>query len=235
MPDIERQLLLGRYFDFTSKHALSKRAARFITEHLSDAAKLVDETGHAGIRRLNHWPMRFTAAKNRICQVLMRSSGRLKPSIVCHIYKQICTGTCFVWKDKLSGELADRVFETDQRRYMDLAVGQSEHGVFLSCFEIAGYLIAYNLRKQRHCVSTGNVFAKRHQVDLPIYLHVFAAIGNKQRRVVKVSLVYVDCSQQKVRVCRRGQIHNEFVALLVCKNWPGHRALRPNQQVRWGI
>src|SRR6476659_2186290 len=131
MSGIEGQLEFSRHFDLASKHALSKRAARFITEHLSDATKLVDETGHAGIRRLNHWPMRFTAAKNRICQVLMRSSGRVKPSIVWHIYKQICTGTCLAWKDKLSGELADRVFETDQRRYMDLAVGQSEHGVFL--------------------------------------------------------------------------------------------------------
>src|SRR6476660_8414371 len=96
MPDIESQLLLGRYFDFTSKHALSKRAARIISEHLSDAAKLVDETGHAGIRRANHWPTGFYAAKDCIRQVLMRSSGRLKPAIVRHIHEQVRTGTYFV-------------------------------------------------------------------------------------------------------------------------------------------
>ena len=202
MPDIKRQLLLGRHFDFAGKHALSKRAARFILEHLSDAAKLVDETGHAGIRRADHWPTRFYAAKDCIRQVLMRSSGPLEPAVVRHIYEQVRAGSCVGWKNKLSGELANRVFETDQRRHMDIAVGQSEHGVFLSFFKIAGYLIAYNPRKQRHCMSTGNVFAKRHQVDLSIHLHAFAAIGNEQRRVVNVSLVYVDRSQQKIRVRR---------------------------------
>src|SRR6478736_9404597 len=90
------QLLFGRRFDFTRKHALSKRAARFIPKYLSDAAKLVDETGHAGIRRANHWPMRFYAAKDCIRHVLMRSSRPLKPSVIRHIYKQIRAGTCFV-------------------------------------------------------------------------------------------------------------------------------------------
>ena len=130
MSGIKRQLLLGRHFDFAGKHALNKRAARFIPKHLSDAAKLVDETGHAGIRRANHWPTRFYAAKNCIRQVLMRSSGPLKPPVVRHIYEQVRAGTCLGWKNKLSGELANRVFETNQRRHMDIAVGQSEHGVF---------------------------------------------------------------------------------------------------------
>src|SRR5882672_2078245 len=235
MPGIERQLLLGQDFDLAGKHALGKRAARFIPEHLSDAAKLVDETSHASIRRADHWPTRFYAAKNCICQVLMRSSGPLKPAVVRHIYEQVRAGTCLVWKDKLSGELANRVFETDQRRHMDIAVGQSEHGVFLSSFKIAGHLIAYNPCKQRHPMSTGNIFAKRYEVDLSIYLHAFAAIGNKKGRVVNVSLVYVDRSQQKVRLCRRGQIHDKFVTLLVREDWSGHRAFRPNQQIRWRI
>ena len=64
MPDVKREVLFGRHFYFSSKHPLSERAARFIPEHLSDAAKLVDETGHAGIRRADHWPTRFYAAKN---------------------------------------------------------------------------------------------------------------------------------------------------------------------------
>src|SRR4030095_2031989 len=123
MSDIKRQLLLGRHFDFAGKHALSKRAAGVIPEHLRYAAKLVDETGHAGVRRADHWPTRFYAAKNCIRQVLMRSSGPLKPAVVRHIYEQVRAGTCLIWKDKLSGELANRVFETDQWRHMDLAVG----------------------------------------------------------------------------------------------------------------
>src|SRR6478672_2498139 len=94
---IKGQLLFGRRFDFTRKHALSKRATRFIPKYLSDAAKLVDETGHAGIRRANHWPMRFYAAKDCIRHVLMRSSGSLKPPVVRHIYEQIRTRTRLVW------------------------------------------------------------------------------------------------------------------------------------------
>src|SRR6266481_4117867 len=127
MPDIKRQLLLGRHSYFSGKHALSKSAARVIPEHLRDAAKLVDETGHAGIRRADHRPTRFYAAKDCVRQVLMRSSGPLKPAVVRHIYEQVRAGTCLVWKDKLSGELANRVFETNQRRHMDIVVGQSEH------------------------------------------------------------------------------------------------------------
>jgi hypothetical protein len=111
---------------------------------------------------------------------------------------------------------------------MDIAVGQTEHGVFSPFFKIAGYLIAYNLRKQRHPMSTGKIFAKRYEMDLSIHLYAFAAIGNKQRRVVNVSLVYVDRSLQKVRLCRRGEIPDEFVTLLVRENRPGHRAFRPN-------
>src|ERR1700746_2207324 len=135
MPTIKRQLMLGRHFDFTGKYALSKRATRSIPQYLSDAAKLVDETGHTGIRGTDHRPTRFYAAKDCVRQVLMRSSGSLEPPVVRDIYEQVCAGTCFTWKDKLPGELADRVFETDQRRHMDLAVGQSEHGVFFSFFE----------------------------------------------------------------------------------------------------
>src|SRR6516162_8826753 len=115
MSDVERQLVLGRHFDFTDKHALNKRAAGVIPEHLSDAAKLVDKTGHAGIGRTDHWPTRFNAAKDCIRKVLMRSSGPLKPPVVRQIYQQIRTGTRLAWKDKLSGELANRLFETNQR------------------------------------------------------------------------------------------------------------------------
>ena len=113
MPHIKRQLVLGRHFDFSRKNALSKRAARVIPEHLRDAPRLVDETGHASIRRADHWPTRFYAAKDCIRQMLMRSSGPLKPAVVRHIYEQVRTRTRLAWKDKLSGELANRVFETN--------------------------------------------------------------------------------------------------------------------------
>src|SRR4029453_15523567 len=137
MPGVKRQLLFGRHFDFAGKHALSERAARVIPEHLSDASKLVDEAGHAGIRRANHRPTRFYAAEDCVCQVLMRSAGSLEPAVVRHFYEQVRTGTCLVWKDKLSGELANRVFETDQRRHMNIAISQSKHRIFCSFFKIA--------------------------------------------------------------------------------------------------
>src|SRR4029450_5874807 len=135
MSDIERQLLLGGHFDFAVQHALSKRAARVISEHLSDATKLVDETGHASICCADHRPTRFHAAKGCVRQVLVRSSGPLKPAIVRHVYEQVRSRTCLVWKYKFSGKLANRVFETDQWRHMNIAIGQSEHGVICSFFE----------------------------------------------------------------------------------------------------
>jgi hypothetical protein len=115
--------LFGRNFDLARKHALGKCASGVILQDLSGAAELVDETGHAGIRGPNHWPTRFYAAKNGIRQMLMRSSGPLKPSIICHVYEQIRPRACLSWKDKLSGQLADRVFETDQRGHMNIAIG----------------------------------------------------------------------------------------------------------------
>src|SRR5215469_8241138 len=40
MSDVERQLVLGRHFDVAGEHALRKRAAGVILEHVGDAAKL---------------------------------------------------------------------------------------------------------------------------------------------------------------------------------------------------
>src|SRR5215831_12872221 len=176
MSDIECQLMFDRDVDLASEHAFGKCAASVIPQHLSHATELVYKTSHSSVRCPNHWAACFHATKNRICQVLVRSGGPLEPPVVGHIYEQVCSGTCVVGKDKLSGKLANRVFKTDQRRHMDIAIGQSEHSVFFSFFKIAGYLIAYNLRKQRHSVSTGNIFAKRHEVDLSINLHAFPTI-----------------------------------------------------------
>ena len=113
MSGIKRQFLLGWHFDFAGKHALGKRAVRVIPEYLSDAAKLVDETGHAGIRSTDHRPTRFHAAKDCVGQVLMRSSGSLEPPVVRDVYEHVRAGARLGWKDKLPGELADRVFETN--------------------------------------------------------------------------------------------------------------------------
>src|SRR5215211_2567107 len=98
MSGIKRQLWLAWYFDFAGKDALGKRAARLIPEYLRDAAKLVAEACHAGIRSADHRPTRFYAAKNCIRQVLMRSSETLKPAVVRYIYEQVRAGTCFAWK-----------------------------------------------------------------------------------------------------------------------------------------
>src|SRR5262245_24923073 len=123
MPHIKRQFVLGRHFDFSGKDALSERAARIIPHCLRDAAKLVNETSHASSRRADHWPPRFYAAEDCIRQVLMGPSRSLEPPVVRHIYEQVRTWSCLRWKDKLSCEFANRVFKTDQRRHMGVAVG----------------------------------------------------------------------------------------------------------------
>ena len=67
--------------------------------------------------------------------------------------------------------------------------------MFFSWFKIAGYLVANNSCEQRHCMPPRNVFAKRNQVKFPIDLHSFAAIGNKQRSIVNITVFFVDCTQ----------------------------------------
>ena len=41
---------------------------------------------------------------------------------------------------------------------------------------------------------TGDIFAERHQVNFPIDLHSFAAVGNEQRGIVNIVVLFIDRS-----------------------------------------
>src|SRR5207244_11623037 len=108
--------------------------------------------------------------------MLMRPGRMQKPSVVCNIDKQICAGIRLCGEHKLSDELANRIFETDQRGHLHIAVRQAEHCVFSSRTEIAGHLVANDSRKQRHPMPPRNVFAKSNEVDFSIHLYSFADV-----------------------------------------------------------
>ena len=164
--------MFRRHIDFTSQSAFGKRAAAFIPQRLSDAAELIYKASDPRICRAHHRAARFHASKNRVRQMLVRSGRMQKPSVVCNIDKQICAGIRLCGEHKLSDELADRIFETNQRGDLHIAVRQAEHRVFSSRTEIAGYLVANDSRKQRNRMPPRNVFAKRNQVDFSIHLPI---------------------------------------------------------------
>jgi hypothetical protein len=78
---------------------------------------------------------------------------------------------------------------------LDIAVGQAEHCVFLSRREIARHLVADDSCQQWHSMPAWNVFAKRNQVNFSINLHSFPGVGNQQRSIVNITVLFVDCSQ----------------------------------------
>src|SRR5437762_5963840 len=72
-------------------------------------------------------------------------------------------------------------------------------------------------------------------MQFSINLHLLAAIGNKQRGVVNIAVLFVDRAQENIALCRRGQIHHELVTLPIRKDRPRHGAFRPDQQIGWRI
>src|SRR4029450_1320882 len=117
MARVKSQLAPGRHFDFARENAFGKRAAGFILQHLRNASELVYKTSASRIGCADHWSACFNAAKNRICQMLTRSSRAEEPCVVRHVHEQVCA-----FKYKLARQIANRVFKTNQRRDTDVAI-----------------------------------------------------------------------------------------------------------------
>ena len=64
-----------------------KCAARIILQSLGDASEFVYKTCDSGVRGANHRTACFHTSKNGVRQVLMRTGGMQKPSIVCDVYQ----------------------------------------------------------------------------------------------------------------------------------------------------
>ena len=113
---VKRQLVFRRHLDFAGEYAFGKRAARFIAQYLSNAAKLIHKTGHPRVRRSDHRATRFHTAKNRVCQMLMRPGGMQEPPVICEVHQQVCASNY-----ELPRQIANRVFEANQRRDLRIA------------------------------------------------------------------------------------------------------------------
>src|SRR6266404_4691970 len=158
MPGVEGQLPFGGNLDFAREHALGKCAARFITQCLSDAAELIYKTGHPRIGCPNHGATRFDTAKNCVRQMLLRSGGMQKPSIVCEVHQQVCASNY-----KLPRQIANRVFEANQRRDLRVANRQAKQVVWLARGEFGPHpLLLYRGEKRKKTWLRGE-FAKRYQ------------------------------------------------------------------------
>ena len=116
--------MFGWDLDLPCEYTFGEGAARIILQFLDDASKFVYKTSDSGVRGANHWPPCFYAAKNGVCQVLMRAGGMQKPSVVCDVYHQIRAGIPIARKHKASGQVADGVFETDERRHFHVIICQ---------------------------------------------------------------------------------------------------------------
>ena len=129
--------------------------------------------------------------------------------------QQIRAGIRLARKHKASGQLADCVFETDQRRYFHIPIRQLEYRVVLARFEIARHLVANNSRKQGNGVPPRNIFAKRDEMQLSINLDLLTSIGNKQRGVIHITVFFVDRAQKDVALGRCRKIHHELITFPV--------------------
>ena len=69
-------------------------------------------------------------------------------------------------------------------------------------------------------------------MDLPINLDALSRVGNKERRIVSMCFIEVDRAQKEIGFGRGRKIHDELVTRLVGQDGTGHRAFRPNKQIR---
>ena len=105
------------------------------------------------------------ATEDRVGQMLPRTGGAQEPAVIGHVGEQIRAA-----EDKLPGQVADGVFEANQRRDQRLVIREVKDRVFFSEAEIARHLVADHPREQGDRMPARNVFAKRHEMDLSIKL-----------------------------------------------------------------
>src|SRR5439155_27124957 len=101
--------MFGGNFDLASEHTFGKCAAFFILQDLVDAPEFVHKTSDTGVRSANHRAACFHAAKNGVSQMLMRSGGMQKPSVVRYIDQQISAGIRVGRKHESSDQFANGV------------------------------------------------------------------------------------------------------------------------------
>ena len=224
---VKRQARFVGIATSSGQRAIGELAAVFVQQDLGDPPELIDEAGHAGVRRPHHREARFDAAENSIREMLLRSGRAQEPAVIGHIGEQIRAA-----EDKLPRQVTNRVFEANQRRDQCLVIREVKHCVLFPETEIARHLIAHDASEQRDRVPARNVFAKRHQMDLSIDLDAIASIGNQHRGVIIMGFIQIDRAQEQIGFGRCRKIHDEAVAQFVVQHGTRHGAFRPNNQFR---
>jgi hypothetical protein len=87
MARVKRELVLGWDLYLACQHTFGKCAARIILQFLGDTSEFIYKTSHSSVRGANHGAACFHAAKNGVRQVLMRTGGVQKPSVVCYVHQ----------------------------------------------------------------------------------------------------------------------------------------------------
>src|SRR5436305_9155994 len=111
MTRIKRQCAILRDWHGAGQDALSECVASIILEELRWVAKFIYETSHASIGGPHHRATVLDAAENCVGQMLFRSRGPQKPSIVRDVDQKVCAV-----HHKSAHQIAHRIFETNQRR-----------------------------------------------------------------------------------------------------------------------
>src|SRR5882762_6044058 len=120
MPRIKGEMSILRNVDLTGEHAFGKSVAGIILQNLSDPAEFIHKTSHACVCSADHRPAIFDAAKDCVGEMLSGTGRMQKPAVVCYIDQEICAVD-----DESSHQIADRIFETNQRRDTNVAVRQA--------------------------------------------------------------------------------------------------------------
>src|ERR1041385_5433244 len=116
-----------------------------------------------------------------------------EPGIIGNIYQQICA-----IENKPAGEIANRVFKTNQWTDPYVTVRQAKNCVIPAGIEITRHPPACYCGKNRKRMTQWNVFTKGDQMNLAINLHLLRRARNQCSSVEITSIPHVKRSEEQI-------------------------------------
>ncbi len=150
---------------FAGEGAFFEGAAAIIAQKLGDPAKLIDETGDAGVSDAHHRPTVLDAAEDGVGQVLARTSGAQEPTVVGDVDQEV--GSV---QNEMASEFAQGVLEANERGDAAAVIRKLENCVIVAGIEVTGHLVADDIGKQWEAMTKRDVFAEGNEVDFAIEL-----------------------------------------------------------------
>src|ERR1700719_222901 len=142
--------------------------------------------------------------------MLLRPGRMQKPTVVRYVDEEVRA-----FEDELPGQVANRVFETDQWRNPNVAIGKAENGVIGSWRKISGHPRPSDDGKEGKRTSCRNVLAKRNQVDFAINLHALTRFGDKNGRVVVAFAFKIQRAKKQVSFAQSTEVFDKPITLTV--------------------